>query len=177
MKAEAVVVATEGPEAARLLRGIPEPASKGTVCLYFDAPEPPVSGAILVLDGVGEGPVNHLAVLSEVSPEYAPSGHHLVSASCVGLSPLSDEELEAAVRDQMVSWFGGGVSEWRHLRTYRVPHAQPGQDPGVLDPVEREVRVERGLFVCGDHRETASLQGALHSGRRAANGILEDSGG
>ena len=36
------------------------------------------------------------------------------------------------VRTQMAVWFGPGVREWRHLRTYRIPHAQPGQEPGVL---------------------------------------------
>ncbi|MFM7871794.1 MAG: FAD-dependent oxidoreductase [Actinomycetota bacterium] len=29
-----------------------------------------------------------------------------------------------------------------------------------------------GLFVCGDHRDTASIQGALYSGRRCAEAVL-----
>jgi predicted NAD/FAD-dependent oxidoreductase len=32
-----------------------------------------------------------------------------------------------------------------------------------------------GLFVCGDHRDTASIQGALVSGRRTAEAILRQS--
>jgi len=172
LTAETVVVATEGPEAARLLEGVPSPTSKGTVCLYFEAPEPPVRGPVLVLDGEGRGPVNNLAVLTEVSPDYAPAGRHLLSASCIGTSGLSSQDLESAVRTQMEGWFGKHVREWRHLRTYRISHAQPGQGPGVLEPVERPVRHAEGLFVCGDHRETASLQGALHSGRRAAEAVL-----
>lgn len=170
--AEAVVVATEGPEAARLLRGIGDPGSKSTSCVYFEAPEPPVKGPMLVLDGEGKGPVNHLAVLSEVSRDCAPPGRSLVSASCVGDPPADDGELARAVLAQMGRWFGPRVREWRHLRTYRIPHAQPLQDPGALEPPERSVQVEPGLFVCGDHRETASLQGALHSGRRAAEACL-----
>jgi len=172
MRAGAVVVATEGPEAARLLAGLPSPSSKGTTCLYFEVPEPPRPGPVLVLNGEGKGPVNNLAVLSEVSATYAPSDRHLVSASCVGLPDLSDDDLLMAVLAQMAEWFGGEVKDWVHLRTYRIPHAQPAQGPGVLDPAEREVRVSEGLFVCGDHRETASLQGALHSGRRAAEAVV-----
>jgi predicted NAD/FAD-dependent oxidoreductase len=34
------------------------------------------------------------------------------------------------------------------------------------------VRLASGLFVCGDHRDTASIQGALVSGRRAAEAVL-----
>ncbi|MCU0727885.1 MAG: FAD-dependent oxidoreductase, partial [Planctomycetes bacterium] len=29
-----------------------------------------------------------------------------------------------------------------------------------------------GLFICGDHRDTGSIQGALASGRRAAEAAL-----
>jgi predicted NAD/FAD-dependent oxidoreductase len=36
------------------------------------------------------------------------------------------------------------------------------------------VRLASGVYVCGDHRDTASLQGALLSGRRAAEAILGD---
>jgi predicted NAD/FAD-dependent oxidoreductase len=34
------------------------------------------------------------------------------------------------------------------------------------------VRVSDGLYVCGDHRDTGSIQGALYSGRRCAEAIL-----
>jgi hypothetical protein len=39
-------------------------------------------------------------------------------------------------------------------------------EPAVLTPAERPVRLREGLFVCGDHRDTASIQGAMFSGRR-----------
>ncbi len=175
LRGRAVVVATEGPEAARLLEEVAKPSSKAVTCLYFEAPEPPVQGPMLVLDGEGKGPVNNLAVLSQVSPGYAPEGKHLVSVSCLGRS-RKEAELQAAVRTQMGGWFGPQVQEWRHLRTYRIAHAQPGQEPWILDPPERSVHLGPGLFVCGDHRETASLQGALHSGRRAAEAVLGELG-
>jgi len=169
---DAVVVATEGPEASRLLQSLPTPGSKGATCLYFRVPEPPVAGPILVLNGTPKGPVNNLAVMSEVSPEYAPDGQHLVAATVLGLPSGQMEALESQARSQLEEWFGEGVREWEFLRGYAIPHAQPRQAPGVLEPAERPVAVEPGLFVCGDHRETASLQGALHSGRRAAGAVL-----
>ena len=36
----------------------------------------------------------------------------------------------------------------------------------------RAVNLTNGLFVCGDHRDTATLDGALKSGRRAAEAVL-----
>jgi hypothetical protein len=84
--------------------------------------------------------------------------------------------VETAVRRQLEGWFGPQVRRWRHLRTYRVHHAQPEQRPGTLEPVERPVRLDDGRFVCGDHRDTASLHGALLSGRRAAEAVLLERG-
>ena len=37
---------------------------------------------------------------------------------------------------------------------------------------QRPVRLSQGLYVCGDHRDSATLDGALKSGRRAAEAIL-----
>ena len=169
---DAVVVATEGPEAARLT-GLPGPGSRPATCLYFAAERAPITEPMLVLDGDGTGPVNNLCFPSRVSPSYAPAGATLVSASVVGgaASDAGDAALERAVRGQMEGWFGPEVRRWRHLRTYQIRHAQPEQRPGTLEPVERPVRLASGLFVCGDHRDTASLHGALLSGRRAAEAV------
>ena len=38
--------------------------------------------------------------------------------------------------------------------------------------VRKQIRFGDGLYVCGDHRDTASIQGALVSGRRTAEVIL-----
>ena len=67
---------------------------------------------------------------------------------------------------------GQPVDRWRLLRTDRIPYAQPRMDPSDLPTLRREVRVDDGLWVCGDHRDTASLQGAMVSGRRTADAIL-----
>jgi predicted NAD/FAD-dependent oxidoreductase len=37
----------------------------------------------------------------------------------------------------------------------------------------REVRLASGIVVCGDHRDNASINGAMMSGRRAAEALLE----
>src|SRR5206468_3820837 len=76
--------------------------------------------------------------------------------------------LQAAVREQLGGWFGSEVAGWRHLRTYLIRDALPRQAPADLDMPERPVRWEPGVYVCGDHRDNASIQGAMVSGRRAA---------
>ncbi|RKH09856.1 NAD(P)/FAD-dependent oxidoreductase [Corallococcus sp. CA047B] len=173
--ADAVVVATDPGTAASLLLGMPAPRMNRVTCLYFAAPEPPVEGPWLLLNGEGTGPVNNVAVMSEVSPAYAPKGHALVSVSVVDDGGDADG-LEARVRAQMTEWFGAAVSAWRHLRTYVIPDALPVQTPSALVEPHRPVRLAAGLYVCGDHRENASIDGALTSGRRAAEAVLLDLG-
>jgi hypothetical protein len=53
---------------------------------------------------------------------------------------------------------------------YAIAHGQPDQRP-PFSP-KQPVALGQGLFVCGDHRDTASIQGALFSGRRSAEAVL-----
>src|SRR5450759_3374761 len=128
-------------------------------------------------DGEGRGPLNDLCVPSDVAPSYAPPGAALVSATILGIPPMDDDGVETAVREQLRGWFGAQVDGWRRLAVYRIPFALPAQPPEVLARPQRPVRLRDGLFVCGDHRDTASIQGAMVSGRRAAAAVRgSDSG-
>jgi predicted NAD/FAD-dependent oxidoreductase len=102
-----------------------------------------------------------------VAPGYAPPGRALIAAAVAG---RADPDLEPAVRAQLRRWWGAQVDRWEHLRTDAIAHGQPAQPP-PLHP-KQPVAVERGLWVCGDHRDTASIQGAMYSGRRCAEAIL-----
>lgn len=170
IRARQVVVATEGPAASSLL-GLPGVPSRAAGCVYFAAPISPIDGAYIVLDGHGQGPVLNVAVMSNVSTHYAPSGQHLIAAALPG---LVDGDLEAAARRQLRSWWGAQVDEWRHLRTYRIAHGQPGQNT-PFHP-KKKVSLGDGLYVCGDHRDTGSIQGAMFSGRRCAEQVISDRG-
>ncbi|MFZ9676680.1 MAG: protoporphyrinogen/coproporphyrinogen oxidase [Ilumatobacteraceae bacterium] len=163
--ARAVLVATEGPAAATLL-GLPSVRSRSVSCVYFAADEAPVDSKYIVLDGTAKGPALNVAVMSNVSPYYAPAGRHLIAAAIPG-SMSSD--LESVVRRQMIGMFGSPAEKWEHLRTYRIAHGQPDQSP-PFSP-KKSIHVRDNIFVAGDHRDTASIQGALFSGRRVANAI------
>ena len=167
----AIVIATHGPVAARLL-GLPDPGSRPVGAVWFDASEDPIHDRRILLDGARSGPVRNLAVLSDVAPSYAPPGRSLCVAAIPGADALSPD-LESLVRAQLRSWHPGSAT-WHTLRVDVIPHGQPSQLP-PLDP-RRAVRLGGGRYVCGDHRDTASIQGALFSGRRAAAAVLADLG-
>jgi glycine/D-amino acid oxidase-like deaminating enzyme len=163
LHARAVVVATAG------ILDEPRHGWNGVTCIYYDAPSSPVPGPWLVLNGEG-GPVNNLCVPSEAAPGHAPPGRSLVSVSVLG----SGEPDLDAVAHQLRGWFGAVTAEWRHLRTYRIPRALPAYPVGGFQPLP--VRLAEGLYACGDHREHPSLNGALRSGRLAAEAVLADHG-
>ncbi len=174
LKAKAVVIATDGEQASLLLPALEQTRFRGTTCFYFTADHTPIGSPILVLNGEGRGPINNLSVLSDVAPSYAPAGKSLVSVTVLGTGAPTQKKLVADVESQLVEWFGKEANRWKLLKTYRIPHALPDQSPPFLSKLRKPVRVREGIYVCGDHRETGSIQGALASGRRAADAFLED---
>lgn len=171
----AIVVATEAGTAARLLDGQAGDVNwRGSVTLYYSAPKSPVSEPILMLNGERQGLVNSVVVLSDAAPTYAPDGRSLISVSVVGVPPAVDDELERDVRTQLQAWFGNQVLDWRQLRIDRIPSALPDQTGSRLDAWQRPVRLRPGLYVCGDHRDQASIDGAMTSGYRTAQAVAED---
>uniref|UniRef100_A0A0E0LNL2 Amine oxidase domain-containing protein n=1 Tax=Oryza punctata TaxID=4537 RepID=A0A0E0LNL2_ORYPU len=181
-----VIVAVEQPEAEKLLPQLqttnPEKSSKknserSTVCLYFAADKAAVQDPILLLNGSGKGIVNNMFFATNVASSYAPAEKVLVSVSLVGsFSGRSDADLAGEVVSELAGWFGAGeVASWTHLRTYRIGFAQPDQTPPT-SPEGRDPRVGDGLYVCGDHWCSATFDGALVSGRRAAEALAKDRG-
>jgi phytoene dehydrogenase-like protein len=169
--ARVVVVATEGPVAHRLVgAAVADPGSRAAGCCWFATPDPPRRGPVLILDGEASGPVKNVAVMSEVAPSYAPPGRALVAAAVPGADAL-DPNITGRAREQLARWFGSTTGDWEHLRTDVIPHGQPAQR-APLHP-KQAVRLGDGLFVCGDHRDTASLQGAMFSGGRTAIAVQE----
>jgi len=168
-----IVVATDAVTAVRLIDGLPAPAFHSAINLYYSLGEPPIRGPVLLLNGEDRGPVNNLAFVSEVSPLYAPKGRSLASVTVLGQSDLSDRLLDDAVRQQLVGWFGMRVGDWKLERIYRIPLAVPSQPAGALADVKRSARLQNWLSVAGDWRGIASINGAMESGRLAAEAVLE----
>ncbi len=181
--ARAVVVATDPHGSAGLL-GLPRPRMRGLTTFWHVAPHAPTASAALHLDGSGHGPVVNTVVLSNAAPSYSPDpppgrqardsggGRALVATTVLG--DRGDVATEKAVRGRLADVYGTDTSGWELVRAHALPAALTVMDP-PLD-VRRPVALGDGRFVAGDHRDSASIQGALVSGRRAANAVLEHLG-
>ncbi|MEO3758578.1 NAD(P)/FAD-dependent oxidoreductase [Mycobacterium sp. B14F4] len=170
VRAPEVVVATD-PVTAASLTGSPPPPMHGVVTDWW-ATERVVPGpALLWVDGRADspGPVLNTTVISKAAPSYAPPGQHLVAASAL-LGADGHAPGEPVVRAHAADILGADPADWTPLTRHVIPHALPAQLPPLQ--VRKNVRTPDGLWVCGDHRDTASIQGALVSGRRTAAAVL-----
>ena len=168
IEAASIVIATTHDAAQTIAPEIkvPEISWRSVTNLYFSAPKSPLPDPLIALNGEQTGLVNNVAVLTDLSPHYAPEGQALVSVSVLGISEQDD--LPNQVLSELRPWFGEEVAAWKHLRTVLVPQALPEQLPDaaeVSDP-------EPPLYLCGDYRTSTSIEGAIISGQEAARKIL-----
>ena len=161
-----LIIATEGPAAAKLT-AFESPSSRSVSCVYFASPEAPTKSKAILLNGTDHGPGLNVAIMTNISSSYSSNNEALIAVVIPG---KGNSELIEPVLEQMKGWFGDTVDSWRHLRTYSIEHGQPDLQP--RDPFRRNIKISDGIFLCGDHRDTPSIQGALVSGRRTAEMCL-----
>ena len=175
--ADDVVVAVDTAAAAKILPAAFAAApgsrsAKGTRLVAFAAERSPLAGRTLVVNADADGPIDNLTVPSDVAAGYAPPGAAVVYVSIRGDWHGSECDLPDAVRCQAAAWFGQGPTSWRHLATVHVPLALPDESPAARRLRPATPQLCPGLFVCGDATSSASINGALVSGRRAAAAVL-----
>ncbi|MFE7036557.1 NAD(P)/FAD-dependent oxidoreductase [Streptomyces sp. NPDC057621] len=171
LRCRAVLVATGARAAAELLPGLRVPPCHPVTVVHHTADEPPMADAALLLDADRRGPVAHTAVVSQVDPSRAPVGRALISSTVLGAPPADTDRV---VRAQLAALYGTATHRWELLAVHHTPDAVPAMLPP--HDLRRPVRLLAGLYVCGDHRDTSTVQGALHSGRRVARAVLKDLG-
>ncbi|MEU6356702.1 NAD(P)/FAD-dependent oxidoreductase [Streptomyces sp. NPDC047072] len=171
IRCRAVLVATDARAAAELLPGLRVPDFHPVTVVHHTTDELPGTGAALLLDADRGGPVAHTALVSTVDPSRAPAGRALITSTVLGPPPT---DLDTAVRTHLARLYGTSTHRWETLAVHHTPEAVPAMR--APHDLRRPVRLLAGLYVCGDHRDTSTVQGALHSANRAATAILTDLG-
>ncbi|MET9700913.1 NAD(P)/FAD-dependent oxidoreductase [Streptomyces sp. NPDC006529] len=166
-RARAVVVATNQAAAARLLPALDVPAGRTVTTLYYAADRSPLREPTLLVDTARR--FLNTCVLSEVHPGYAPDGRALIAASVLGAPGPAEE---AVLRAALSEAYGADTDGWETVHRYTARDALPAMPPPLS--LIRTTRVGPFRYVCGDHRATGSLQGAMASGARAAREVLAD---
>lgn len=163
------VLATGARAAAELLPGLRVPAFHQVTVMHHATTTPLPWDGSLLLDGDPDRPVAHTAVMSAVDPTRAPAGRSLVTTTVLGPPPPT-----RTVASRLARLYETATRDWDLLAVHHTPEAVPAMPPP--HDTRRTVRVLAGLYVCGDHRDTNTVEGALRSARRAAAAVLRDFG-
>lgn len=140
--------------------------------LYFASEQAPISKPVVLLNGNASGLVNHIFVPSNLHPNVAPDGKHLIAVSVVKTHDLDDEELIETCMTELSEWFGLKVMDWTHLKTYHIKYAMPFKP--ILDEVRYFKKVSEHVYACGDSLSVGSMEAALRSGRETALTLLKE---
>ena len=160
---DAVILATDPVTGSKLL-GLEEPRMNGSHTWYFDIAQGEITSDHLRVGGVG--PVINSVVLSNIAPNYAPSGRSLVAATTLAKGDEMD------VRSHLSHLWECDTKSWNLIARYEIPRSVPFHGKGK--PLVAQRIIESGIYVAGDWRSTPSQQGALLSGRLAANAVISD---
>ena len=164
--AEKIIIATDATTATQLLGLNEVPRMAGCITWYHATNENPSGTGRLIVDGQSRGPIINSIVISDVSSSYAPMGQHLVSTT----TDLSATESD--VRRHLSIMWGASTHDWQLIAKYEIPAALPIHSIGR--ELTQSIKVTDNVYVVGDHRTVPSQQGALFSGRLAAELILNE---
>ena len=163
--ANKILIATDATTATQLLGLTEVPRMAGCITWYHAVSENPSGNGRLVVDGQRRGPIINSVVMSDVSSSYAPANQHLVSTT------TDLNVTESDVRRHLAILWGVDTYAWQFIAKYEIPAALPIHNVGRA--LSQSMRINDHHFVAGDHRTVPSQQGALFSGRLAAQLILD----
>jgi phytoene dehydrogenase-like protein len=165
-----LVLALDESSLCQLLHQPPPPAPRGVAVVYFKSKTSLYERPCLVLP---EGPtrlVRHFVQITNIAPEFAPAGWHLVSASILNFEGLGCAELVSCAAEEIAAIFPHARDALIPLETLFVPNAVPDQPPGFAS--KPKPLLPNGVLACGDWKNGASIQAAIQSGLEAARVVL-----
>jgi hypothetical protein len=162
--AEKILIATDATTATQLLGLAEVPRMAGCITWYHATSNNPSGNGHLVVDGQRRGPIINTVVISDISKNYAPTGQNLICTT------TDLNVTESDVRRHLAILWGTSTHGWQFIAKYEIPAALPIHNVGRA--LSQGMKINDHHFVAGDHRTVPSQQGALFSGRLAAELIL-----
>ena len=160
---DVIIVATDPITSAQLIGATKAPRMNRSTTWYHSLPEGEITAQRLRIDMKSSGPIINSIAISNLSPYYAPAGKTLVSTTTL------ENTSESEVRRHLAHMWKVSTQSWELVSKYEIKQSLPLHE--VSQPLESTVKVRENLFLVGDHRGMPSQQGAMNSGRRAAEQI------
>ncbi|CAN2204121.1 Amine oxidase [Candidatus Nanopelagicaceae bacterium] len=166
--AQKVILATDLTTAGQLLDARQVAPLLSSTTWYHATETAPSNTAQLAIDSQNRGPVVNSIVISNLSANYAPAGQSLISSTTI--SHASESE----VRRHLAFLWGAATADWRFLAKYEIHSALPLFAPDAQNI--QSSRMSESIYRAGDYLTAPSQNGAMLSGRLAAQELMLDEG-
>ena len=158
---DAIIVAADPISACQLL-DLPRPKTSGCITWYHSCDAGTLSEKEIQIPT--RSAIVNSVVLSNTAPEYAPSGKQLIATTA--LVEVPDGELHS----ELNRIWRQNTDKWELVKRDDITSALPFHPPGqeLLQPIQ----FGSGVYVAGDWRSIPAQQGALLTGRLAAQRVI-----
>lgn len=167
---DALIIATDPRYLLPQLAGPANPYH-ATTTLYYRSTGSVLPNRLIGLVENEQSPVNNFCEMAGLDAGYAPANTQLVSVTLKDIPTANNAEEQIAAELRQLT----GRSDWKlePVARYDIPQALPKLDHLAYDLNPTQSRVTDQIFLAGDQLLFGSLDAAMRSGRRAAEGVME----
>jgi len=143
-----------------------------TCVFYYAASQSILSEPTIGLVSNPDSLINNFCELTQVWPDYAPEGQHLISVTLKKIAPDSSE-LYRAIGEEIAQWCGKSDISLKYLTRYDIHKALPINPSQQFTMQPASTMLTDDIYLAGDYLLNASLDAAMRSGRLAAEAMLQ----
>lgn len=167
---DAVIIATAPDQLLPRLAG-GGTTHHSTTTLYYRSNESVLPKGLISLVNEADSMVNNFCEPSSVSENYASEQQHLVSVTLKDIPTSSG--IEEQVVDDLRKFTSNINWQLEPIGRYDISRALPQLEHLTYDYSATQARLTEDIFLAGDQLLFGSLDAAMRSGRRAAEGVVE----
>lgn len=137
--------------------------------LYFEVEKQTITKPLIGLISDQKAIINNLFFHNSIQTQRK-GPNQLLSVTVVKEHSLNKEELIKRVEDDLIRYCN--IKTLKHLKTYHIPQALPDIEHLQYDISPTETQIKPTVFLAGDYLLNGSLNAAMLSGERAAQGVI-----
>ena len=138
--------------------------------LYFETEARVISKPLIGLVTNNNSLINNIFYHTSLGTTNS-TKKELLSVTIVKKHNLNDRDLQKKVEEELVSFCN--IDTVRFLKNYKIPYALPDLTNIQYDLAPSETKIKDTVFLAGDYLLNGSLNAAMLSGERAAQGLIE----
>ena len=112
--------------------------------------------------------INNIVLINNISSHYAPKDVSLLSISLIG-NILSSKTLIKTIQKKISKIYKIDINKIDFLKEYQIDKALPYQSKGYF---KKNVTLNKNYLFAGDHTTHSSIEGAMLSGKRVAENLI-----